>query len=110
MRRHLLLVVACAAVSLVACGKGAEQAAAPAAAPSSTMAAADSIGVPECDNYVKKYMECVGSKVPEVSRAQYKVAFDAAVASWKQVAATAEGRAGLAAACGKAQAAAAQAM
>ncbi len=119
MRRNLSLLVVFAALSLlVACGGGgdkpaasaAPQATAPAAAPSSTMAASDSIGVPECDNYVKKYMECVGSKVPEAARAQYKTAFDAALAAWKQAASTPEGRAGLAAACSQAQAAAAQAM
>jgi hypothetical protein len=74
------------------------------------MAAADTIGVPECDNYVKKYMECVGSKVPEVARGQFKTAFDATVASWKQIAATPEGKTGLAAACSQATTAASQAM
>ena len=127
MRRNLSLVVFAAVSLLVACGKSAEKpaaapaaaetpaatATAPAAAPaegSTMMAATDSIGVPECDNYVKKYMECVGSKVPESARVQYKAAFDAAVASWKQIAVTPEGKAGLATACTQATAAAAQAM
>lgn len=125
MRKSLMLVAAVVVPSvLFACGgskpaaPGAAAAApAPAAAPAESAAApaatavvADAIGVPECDNYVKKYMECVGSKVPEVARAQYKAAFDQAVAAWKQVAATPEGRSGLAAACTQAQTAAAQAM
>jgi len=129
MRRNRSFVAFAAVAMLVACGKSAEKpaapaateapvaasapAAAPAAAPaegSTMMASTNTIGVPECDNYVTKYMECVGSKVPEASRAQYKAAFDAAVAGWKQVATTPEGKAGLAAACSQATTAAAQAM
>lgn len=127
MRRNRSLVVFAALSVLVACGKSAEKPAAPAAAEapaaatatapaaepaggSTMMAAADTIGVPECDNYIKKYMECVGSKVPDVARAQYKTSFDAVVASWKQIASTPDGKAGLATACSQATAAAAQAM
>ena len=130
MRRNRSLVAFAALSLLVACGKSAEKpaapaaaetpaasatapAAAPAAAPaegSTMMASTNSVGVPECDNYVKKYMECVGSKIPETARAQYKTSFDAMVASWKQIAATPEGKAGLAAACTQATTAAAQAM
>jgi hypothetical protein len=118
MQRILSSFVAVAALStLVACGKGADQpAAAPAApaassvAPAAATASTDSIGVPECDAYVTKYMQCVGTKVPEMSRAQYKAAFDQAIAAWKQAAATPQGRAGLAAACTQASTAAAQAM
>jgi len=69
-----------------------------------------SIGVPECDTYVKKYMECVGSKVPESARAQYQAAFEAAQQAWRQAAVTPEGKAGLAAGCKAAQTAAEQAM
>jgi hypothetical protein len=114
MRKNLSsLVLAALPCLLVACG-GDKAAPAPAAAaaPEAPAAApaADSIGVPECDTYVTKYMACIGDKVPEAARTQYKAAFDQAIAAWKQVAATPEGRAGLATACSQAQAAAAQAM
>src|SRR5580704_11112127 len=49
-----------------------------------------SIGVPECDDYIKKYSECVGSKVPEIARAQYRAAFDQIQRGWQQAAATPE--------------------
>src|SRR6185369_11823991 len=39
------------------------------AAPTAT---ADSVGVPECDDYLNKYQACVDSKVPEASRAALK--------------------------------------
>ncbi len=66
----------------------------PSAAP-----AADSVGVPECDDYISKYEKCINSKVPEMARATMKAAFDQTRASWKSAAATPEGKQGLAAAC-----------
>jgi hypothetical protein len=69
------------------------------AAPVETAATGDSVGVPECDDYITKYMACVNDKMPEASRAAMMQDFDQARASWKQAAATPEGQAGLAQAC-----------
>jgi hypothetical protein len=69
-----------------------------------------SIGVPACDEYVKKYLECVSSRVPAVSRGQYRTAFDQAIKAWRQAASTPEGQAGLAMGCKQAQVSSAQAM
>uniref|UniRef100_UPI0021491425 hypothetical protein n=1 Tax=Tahibacter caeni TaxID=1453545 RepID=UPI0021491425 len=83
---------------------------APAAAPATTptpppaatpapAATADAIGVPECDNYINKYMACVSGKVPEASRAQLQASLDQMRQAWKQAAATEAGKASLAQAC-----------
>lgn len=68
-------------------------------APVETAATGDSVGVPECDDYITKYMACMHDKMPEASRAAMMQGFDQARASWKQAAATPEGQAGLAQAC-----------
>jgi outer membrane murein-binding lipoprotein Lpp len=64
-----------------------------------TTASADSIGVPECDEYLKKYEACLNGKVPEAARAAYKTSFETTRKSWKEAAATASGKAGLAQGC-----------
>jgi hypothetical protein len=70
-------------------------------APATTMpaAAAGDFGVAECDNYMKKYMACVESKVPEAQRVMMRQQLDATKAAWKQAAATPQGKASLASAC-----------
>ena len=85
-------------------------AAAPAAtmAPATTVAAGD-FGVPACDSYMKKYMACIDSKVPEQARAMMRQSLDQTKAQWKQAASTPQGRDGLTMACGQAEAAAKQA-
>ena len=111
------LALACTSLFLtVACGGG--EKAAPAAAPSSTAPAVTApgggaplpvaegdFGVSECDSYIKKYLACIDSKVPEATRAMFKQGLDQSKASWKQAVSTPEGRAGLAAACIQAEAA-----
>ena len=57
------------------------------------------IGVPECDDYIAKYEACLSNKVPEAGRAQMKTAFDQVKSTWRQAAATPQGKAGLAAGC-----------
>lgn len=130
------LLVACAVLALSACEKQAEPAkpaapaaAAPATAPATTTTpppaapaattaapaaaapvAADSIGVPECDNYISKYLACVSGKVPEASRAQLQASLDQMRTAWKQAAATDAGKASLAQACSAANDAAKQSM
>jgi len=105
--RTALAALAGAALTF-GCGGGekpAEQA--PPMAPATTMAApatmpmiaAGDFGVAECDNYMKKYMACVDSKVPEAARAMMRQQMDQTKAAWKQAASTPQGKAGLAAGC-----------
>lgn len=69
--------------------------------PATTTAATsgDKIGVPECDDFIAKYDECVSSKVPEVARAQYKSAVEQWRASWKKLAENPQTKGSLASAC-----------
>ena len=67
-------------------------------------------GVPECDNYMRKYLACIDSKVPETARPMLKQALDQSKAAWKQAASTPAGKAGLAAGCTQAEATAKQSM
>jgi hypothetical protein len=103
MRTGLALAaVAAAAFVNVACGdKPPAPAASPAAAPATTVAApaTSDFGVPECDTYMKKWLACVDSKVPEAYRAPYRTQIEQSKAQWKLAASTPEGRAGLATAC-----------
>ena len=111
------------ALALTVAGCAGEKAAPPPAttatmAPATTMAAppaggmvADGdFGVPACDSYMRKYMACVDSKVPEQARAMMRQSLDQTKAQWKQAASTPQGRDGMAMACTQAEAAAKQAM
>jgi hypothetical protein len=71
------------------------------AAPATTMPAVASgdFGVAECDNYMKKYMACVDSKVPEAARAMMRQSLEQTRMAWKQAASTPQGKAGLAMGC-----------
>ena len=57
------------------------------------------IGVPECDEYLRKYEACLNEHVPEASRAQLRSAFEQTRNSWRQAASTPQGKAGLSAGC-----------
>jgi hypothetical protein len=74
-------------------------AAASGATSASASVAAGDFGVPECDEYMKKYLACIESKVPEAGRAAMKQALEQQKAAWKAAAATPEGRTGLATGC-----------
>lgn len=39
-------------------------------------ASADQIGVPECDNFLNSYENCVTTKVPDAARAQFQTTDD----------------------------------
>jgi hypothetical protein len=116
----LLAFSICLSLLLVACGGGggtntgnATNTAGSNTAPSnsgSTAASGDKIGVPECDDYIAKYEACVNSKVPEAMRATVRAQLDTARNSWRQLAGTAQGKAGLAQACKAAHDAAKQSM
>jgi hypothetical protein len=111
---RLQILTAVAAVALLAgCQKKAEAPAAPAAAPAppaatapapeapaaAAPAAVASFGVPECDTYFQKVLECIDNKVPEAAREQARAGIEASRTAWQQAAATPEGKAGLASAC-----------
>lgn len=68
-------------------------------APKTETTSADSVGVPECDEYIKKYEACINSKVPEAQRSTYKSSFETLRKSWKDAAASPQGKAGLATGC-----------
>jgi hypothetical protein len=78
----------------------------PATAASSSSSSGESVGVPECDDYLSAYRDCIASKVPEASQAELKEALEQNVATWRSAAASPEGRAGLAIACTQAREAA----
>jgi len=66
-----------------------------------TAPAGDSIGVAECDDYIKKYEACltkVAAKAPS-AEAPMKQAFQTARSGWKAAATTPAGKASLASAC-----------
>ena len=100
------LVAAAAAFTLASCGGGepakpAAGAPPPAAAAPAAPAAASAteFGVPECDEYFKKYLACIDSKVPEAARAQVRQGLDQTKAAWKQAAANPDAKAALATGC-----------
>jgi hypothetical protein len=68
----------------------------PAAATASSSGA--SVGVPECDDFLKKYDSCTG-KVPEMVRAQYENAGKQMRDQWKKLADNPDTKGSLAAAC-----------
>lgn len=108
------------AAFVVACGESQPAKTAPAATPAAQAPAAPpaaaaaapaaEFGVPECDEYLTKYLTCIDSKVPEAARASVRQGLDQTKAGWKQIAATPEGKAGLANACKQATEAAKTAM
>lgn len=76
-------------------GPQAAQAAPPVPAPDSGYA---DIGVPECDEYARRYLACL-ARVPEGSRAMVRKSFEQTRELWSLTAEKPERRAGLAAAC-----------
>ena len=92
-----------------ACG-GAAQAPPPPQQKPAAAVVDGAFGVKECDDYIRKYLACVDTKVPEAARAMVRQGFEQTKASWKQAASTPAGKTSLAAACTQAEAAAKQAM
>lgn len=64
-----------------------------------TTAGGGEIGVPECDDYIKKYEMCLNSKVPEAARGAFKTSLDQVRKSWKEAAANPQTKAALASGC-----------
>jgi Tfp pilus assembly protein FimV len=114
MKNTLMVVAVGLSLSLMACkdeakapaaaapaaakpaAAAAPAAAAPAAAPA---AAGDSVGVPECDEYITKYSKCLEEKVPAAAKDAMKSGFETMRKAWKEAAATPEGKQGLAVGC-----------
>ena len=107
MRKSLLLMICLlTGILVLACGKSAEtnrnaNATAPsnsnAPAPAASVvtnrngndgatAAADKVGIAECDTFLTEYDNCVSNKVPEQARAQYKQALTTWRTQWKKMA------------------------
>lgn len=80
-----------------AAAPAATDAAAPAAA--APVAAADSVGIPECDDYLTKVSACLTDKVPAEQRAMFQTGLDSSRTAWKQAAANPASKASLAQAC-----------
>ena len=103
----------CGSLATAACSSGGASAGSEpksGAATTTANASGDSIGVAECDQYLAAYESCLKDKVPAAARDMMKTSFESTRASWRQAAATPEGRAGLATACKTARDAARQAM
>lgn len=72
--------------------------------------AADEVGVPVCDSYLKNYETCVSTKMPKQALEQYKASLQQTRDSWKSLAANPTTKPSLQQACEQATAAAKQAM
>ncbi len=79
---------------------GAARMGGPAAAltPAAT-AAADHIGVPECDAFLTAYENCVTTKVPEAQRATFQTGMKTWRTEWKKLADNPQTKATLVEAC-----------
>lgn len=105
MRSKALLSLALL-TALAACGKKADSPPAATTAPAATVPAqadaplqATGFGVPECDNYIRLYLECIEAKVPASARGLVRESLEGTRKGWQQAAQTPEGRAGLVAGC-----------
>jgi hypothetical protein len=70
-----MLVVATSAVAVIA-----------------TVASAQTVGVPACDNFLKTYQSCIATKAPAQTQAQLKSTLEQVTKNWAAVAATADGK------------------
>jgi hypothetical protein len=62
-------------------------------------ASGDSVGVPECDEYIGKYTKCVSDHVPAAQKALMEKSLATMKDAWKKAAATPAGKSALAQAC-----------
>src|SRR6185369_881822 len=68
---------------------------------STTAAAGEKIGVPECDAFLTAYENCVTTKVPEQARAQFEASMKTWRTEWKKLADNPQTKPGLVTACKK---------
>lgn len=64
-----------------------------------TASSGDKVGVAECDDFLAKYETCVSGKVPAAAQATFKSSIETWRNSWRELAKTPQGKAGLAQAC-----------
>src|ERR1051326_5053368 len=69
------------------------------AAPSTSTAVAEKIGVPECDAFLTAYENCVTTKVPAQARAQFQAGMKTWHTEWKRLADNPQTKGTLAEAC-----------
>ncbi|HKV35678.1 MAG TPA: hypothetical protein VJP89_15180 [Pyrinomonadaceae bacterium] len=109
MSRSLLLVF-CLVIGLLilACGGPTNKNGTPtnssgsesvAATPAATVAAADQIGVPECDNFLNAYETCITTKVPAAVRPGFQATMTTWRSEWKRMASDPQTRPALVTAC-----------
>ena len=112
LRKSQALLALCLVLALSACQQQSAPTAAPAASAPPARAAtpaaaapatADSVGVPECDEYLNKYQACVDSKVPEAARAAFRQSLDQTRGAWRTALTTPGAKEGLASACKQAR-------
>jgi hypothetical protein len=65
---------------------------------STTPGPAEAIGVPECDDYIKKYLACV-DRMPAAAQDTARSSLNQMRDQWRQAASTEQGRTGLAMSC-----------
>jgi hypothetical protein len=94
MKRMMVVGLMAALTALLACNK--DSGGSGGSGGGAAAAGGDSVGVKECDDYIKKFNDCY--KDP-TAKAAAKPGLDAMVSAWKQAAATPQGKAGLATGC-----------
>lgn len=113
MSKSLLLVLTLVvAVLMISCAKSesttnkdattpatTKPASSPAATTATTATSSDSIGVAECDAFLKSYEACVKDKVPEAQRATFNTGLAQWRKSWKDLAANPQTKATLVGIC-----------
>src|SRR5947208_151434 len=107
MKKMMLVALMVGGLFVVGCdekkkdaasGEGKTMAAEKAGTNAGTAAAGPSIGVAECDDYLKKMETCLG-KMPAEAKAASEAAFKQSRDAWKQAASTPAGKDGLKTAC-----------
>ena len=94
MRFFLTIALVCSVFFLINCGGMKTD-------NTATTTSGDSVGVPECDEYIKKYEACLTKIAKDAPQAQpgMKTAFEQQRNAFKQVAANAQSKATLPATC-----------
>lgn len=101
-RPHRLFTIA-AMISLAACSQQSQPPAAIAPAPKALPVANESLGVPECDDYLNKYEACVMSRAPEAARGALVKSLSQTRNAWRGSLSTPAGKEALAKACQQAR-------
>ena len=100
-KSNVFLTVAMICGLMLFAGCGSKTATNNATSNTAVVTSADSVGVPECDEYIKKYEACLTSIAAKAPQAQpsLKTAFEQQRNAFKQAAATEQGKASLGTTC-----------